>query len=101
MTTIKDIADLAGVSRGTVDRVLNSRGAVSPQTAEKVLEIARALGYRPNKAILFLMKLWKEFAQKPKNFRITASPPLQDEWNLMRTPSFSLWKNCRLRASMV
>ncbi len=50
MTTIKDIADLAGVSRGTVDRVLNSRGAVSPQTAEKVLEIARALGYRPNKA---------------------------------------------------
>ena len=50
MTTIKDIAELAGVSRGTVDRVLNSRGAVSPQTAEKVLEIARALGYRPNKA---------------------------------------------------
>lgn len=50
MTTIKDIADLAGVSRGTVDRVLNNRGAVSPQTAGKILEIARALDYRPNKA---------------------------------------------------
>lgn len=50
MTTIKEIADLAGVSRGTVDRVLNHRGAVSPQTAGKILEIARALDYRPNKA---------------------------------------------------
>lgn len=50
MTTIKDIADLAGVSRGTVDRVLNNRGAVSSRTAEKVMEIVRALDYRPNKA---------------------------------------------------
>ncbi|MDE7057629.1 MAG: LacI family DNA-binding transcriptional regulator, partial [Lachnospiraceae bacterium] len=29
MATIKEIADLAGVSRGTVDRVLNNRGAVN------------------------------------------------------------------------
>lgn len=50
MTTIKEIADLAGVSRGTVDRVLNNRGAVSAQTAGKILEIARALDYRPNRA---------------------------------------------------
>ena len=28
MATIKEIAALAGVSRGTVDRVLNNRGAV-------------------------------------------------------------------------
>lgn len=50
MTTIKDIADLAGVSRGTVDRVLNHRGAVNPRTAEKILQIVQALDYRPNKA---------------------------------------------------
>ncbi|MBS6396794.1 MAG: LacI family DNA-binding transcriptional regulator [Clostridiales bacterium] len=50
MTTIKEIADLAGVSRGTVDRVLNNRGAVNPKTAEKIMEIVRALDYRPNKA---------------------------------------------------
>ena len=50
MATIKEIADLAGVSRGTVDRVLNNRGAVNAKTAQKVLEIARALHYRPNKA---------------------------------------------------
>lgn len=50
MATIKEIADLAGVSRGTVDRVLNRRGAVSPQTEGKIMEIVRALDYRPNKA---------------------------------------------------
>ena len=29
MATIKQIAELAGVSRGTVDRVLNNRGSVN------------------------------------------------------------------------
>ena len=37
MTTLKEIADLAGVSRGTVDRVLNHRGSVNPKTAEKFM----------------------------------------------------------------
>lgn len=50
MTTLKEIADLAGVSRGTVDRVLNHRGSVHPKTAEKVMNIAQALNYQPNRA---------------------------------------------------
>ena len=50
MVTMKEIADLANVSRGTVDRVLNNRGSVNPQTAEKVRQIARTLGYKPNRA---------------------------------------------------
>lgn len=54
MATIKEIAALAGVSRGTVDRVLNHRGAVNPKTAEKILEIAQALDYKPNKAGIVL-----------------------------------------------
>ncbi len=54
MATIKEIAALAGVSRGTVDRVLNHRGSVNPKTAEKILEIARALDYKPNKAGIVL-----------------------------------------------
>ena len=54
MATIKEIAALAGVSRGTVDRVLNHRGAVHPKTAEKILEIAQALDYRPNRAGIVL-----------------------------------------------
>lgn len=54
MATIKEIAALAGVSRGTVDRVLNNRGAVNPATAEKIREIAKALDYKPNRAGLVL-----------------------------------------------
>lgn len=54
MVTIKEIAELANVSRGTVDRVLNHRGAVSPETSKKVLEIARTLGYKPNRAGMVL-----------------------------------------------
>ena len=54
MATIKEIAALAGVSRGTVDRVLNDRGAVNPETAEKIKKIARDLDYKPNRAGLVL-----------------------------------------------
>ncbi len=54
MATIKEIAALAGVSRGTVDRVLNHRGCVSPATAEKIERLARDLDYRPNRAGLVL-----------------------------------------------
>ena len=36
MTTIEIIAKKAGVSRGTVDRVLHDRGQVKPETAERV-----------------------------------------------------------------
>ena len=54
MATIKEIAELAGVSRGTVDRVLNNRGSVNAKTAEKILEIAKAVDYKPNRAGLAL-----------------------------------------------
>lgn len=54
MATLKEIADLAGVSRGTVDRVLNHRGSVNPQTEKKILEIVQALDYKPNKAGIVL-----------------------------------------------
>ncbi len=54
MATIKEIANLAGVSRGTVDRVLNHRGSVNPQTEQKIWEIVQALDYKPNKAGIVL-----------------------------------------------
>ncbi|MDO4294492.1 MAG: LacI family DNA-binding transcriptional regulator [Eubacteriales bacterium] len=50
MATIKEIAERAGVSRGTVDRVLNGRGSVNAATAALVRDIARQLDYRPNRA---------------------------------------------------
>lgn len=45
---IKDIAQLAGVSVGTVDRVLHSRGQVSREAYHKVMEILEKTGYKPN-----------------------------------------------------
>ncbi|MEX1306954.1 MAG: LacI family DNA-binding transcriptional regulator [Eubacteriales bacterium] len=46
--TIKQIAEMAGVSRGTVDRALNKRGNVNPEVEKRILEIAERLGYKPN-----------------------------------------------------
>lgn len=45
---IKDIAEAAGVSIGTVDRVIHNRGEVSSQTKEKIMAIIKEMNYRPN-----------------------------------------------------
>ena len=47
--TIKEIAEKAGVSRGTVDRALNNRGRVNPEVAERIFEIAREMNYQPKR----------------------------------------------------
>lgn len=49
--TISDVAQAAGVSPGTVSRVLNHRGGdikISESTRQLVLETVQRLGYRPN-----------------------------------------------------
>jgi LacI family transcriptional regulator len=48
--TIKQIAEKAGVSRGTVDRVLNGRQRVKPEIREKIIAIAQEMNYVPNVA---------------------------------------------------
>ena len=45
-----EIARLANVSLGTVDRAMHNRGRVSEDTRKRVLAIARQLGYKPNLA---------------------------------------------------
>ena len=45
---IKDIALKAGVSIGTVDRVLHERGEVAEETKKKILQIAKELDYSPD-----------------------------------------------------
>lgn len=46
--TIKDIAKLADVSKGTVDRVLHKRGKVSEKALEKVNKVLKEIDYQPN-----------------------------------------------------
>jgi len=48
MKTMKDIAELAGVSQSTVSRVLNGSAGVSPARKAKVMEWVRKLDFEPN-----------------------------------------------------
>jgi LacI family transcriptional regulator len=51
---IPQIAELAGVSIGTVDRALHARKGVSEETRKRVLQIAKHAGYTPNLAARML-----------------------------------------------
>lgn len=45
---IKDIAEMAGVSAGTVDRILHNRGNVSESARMAVEEVLKKVNYKPN-----------------------------------------------------
>ncbi|MEQ9693009.1 LacI family DNA-binding transcriptional regulator [Shimia sp. SDUM112013] len=47
--TLRDVSEASGVSEMTVSRVLRNRGDVSNATRERVLRVAKELGYVPNK----------------------------------------------------
>lgn len=47
--TINDVAKSAGVSRQTVSRALNDKDEIDSVTKQRVLDAARALGYRPSR----------------------------------------------------
>lgn len=64
---IVDIAGLAGVSAGTVDRVLHNRGEVSPKTRKKILDIVKELNYEPD--------ILASVLAAKKTFRIAALLP--------------------------
>jgi LacI family transcriptional regulator len=64
---IKDIAKLAGVSKGTVDRVLHKRGRVSEQAYQRVMQVLEEIDYKPN--------LIARTLSSNKNYRIVALLP--------------------------
>ncbi len=75
---IVDIAQMAGVSPGTVDRVFHNRGRVSLEKREKVEKILKEINYEPNMVARFL-------ASK-KNYRFAAITPTfssGDYWALV------------------
>ncbi|HUT42907.1 MAG TPA: LacI family DNA-binding transcriptional regulator, partial [Desulfobacterales bacterium] len=47
--TIPEIAKLANISIGTVDRAINDRPGINPETKKRILDIAKKLHYRPNR----------------------------------------------------
>lgn len=53
--TVKQVAEAAGVSRGTVDKVVHNRPGVSEKVRLKVKETIEKLGYMPNKAARALL----------------------------------------------
>jgi hypothetical protein len=48
MTTVRDVAKLAGVSTATVSRVVNETGTVSTERRDRVLRAVSRLQFQPN-----------------------------------------------------
>ncbi len=59
--TIREIAEKAGVSIGTVDRVIHHRGRVAPETVEKIEALVAESGYTPN-PLARQLKLNKDYS---------------------------------------
>lgn len=71
---IKDIAERAGTSKGTVDRVLHNRGRVADDVRERILGIIKELNYEPNR-IAQSLKL-----QKTVNIVVLIPDPGEDSY---------------------
>jgi LacI family transcriptional regulator len=76
---VKEIARLANVSIGTVDRVLNNRVGVSEKTKAKILKIIQELDYQPN---IFARRL----ASKKKLRFATLIPKVSEETSYWQAP---------------
>jgi LacI family transcriptional regulator len=63
--TLFDIADALGISTGTVHRALHNHPGVSAATRNRVLQVSKSMGYRPNLAARFL--------SQRKQFRISVN----------------------------
>jgi len=79
--TIVEIAKRAGVSHSTVSRVLNNTSdVIAKDTRERVLTIAKAMGYVPNLAARSLRhartRMITVFAAGPDDFWLGANPTI-------------------------
>lgn len=83
-TTIKDIAELAGVSLGSVHCALAGKTGVGETTRRRILDIAKQNNYRPNIVAASL---------KRKTLRIAAAFPEAVEDNRFYFPQ--VWKGVR------
>ena len=85
-TTIRDVAQEAGVSLTTVSHALNGYKDVSEKTRQKVMEVARRLDYMPDEAGRSLRGIQKKtialFACERCRKRRSGSMMWTYEWNL-------------------
>jgi len=84
---IKEIAKLAGVSIGTIDRVLHNRPGVSEKTKEKVLKIIQQTGYKKN-VLASRLKL----AATRKIQIACLIPEIKDESSYWKLPQYGINK---------
>lgn len=84
---IKDIAKLANVSIGTVDRVLHKRSGVSKKTEERVLKIIKDTGYKTNTTASRL-----KLASVKKIVIAILIPETKNKWDYWRLPKKGITK---------
>lgn len=84
---IKQIAELANVSIGTVDRVLNERPGVADNTRKKVQEIVKDTGYKKNQLASRL-----KLAAKKKLKIAVLIPEIPNGWSYWNLPQVGIQK---------
>jgi LacI family transcriptional regulator len=75
---IKDIARELGISIGTVDRALNGKPDISAATRQRVLDLAKRLGYTPNLAARYLQ------SRKPVRISVHLPRRIALFWDALR-----------------
>lgn len=69
MMSLRQVAEAAGVSRMTVSRAFRPEASMRPELRERVLAIARQLGYEPDRMVTELMTSFVK--RRPIQFRET------------------------------
>lgn len=82
--TIKEIAERANVSLGTVDRVIHNRGKVSKKTEERILAILKEVEYKPN--------VYARGLVLNKSYTIAALVPCFEEGEYWEIPTIGIKK---------
>lgn len=77
MITIKEIAEMAGVHRATVDKVLHHRVGVSDEVRQRIQQIIDEVGYTPNPTGRALQKQGKTYRIAAILMDVDAAPYLQ------------------------
>lgn len=76
--TIKEIAEMAGVHRATVDKVLHDRPGVSDEVRQQIKKLIQELGYTPNPAGRVLQKQGKVYRLAAILCDVDAAPFLRE-----------------------